>query len=87
MRLRSSGLGRTEVEAKVAGIKRVGDLAVFFVDTTEPVKWRTRMGFQERDLRWLVLALLKPRNLSFVFKALFFGKKEVPRTEDFWEEK
>jgi hypothetical protein len=87
MRLRSSGLGRTELEAKVVGIKKVGDLAIFFVDTTNPVKWRTRMGFQERDLRDLVLAILRPRNLLFILRALFFSQKEVLRTEDFWEEK
>ena len=64
-------------------VEKVDDLVIFFVNVTRPVKWHARMGFQEKDLRGLVLALLKPRNLLFVFKALFFGRKEVPRTEDF----
>ncbi|OGO32858.1 MAG: hypothetical protein A2Z29_10365 [Chloroflexi bacterium RBG_16_56_11] len=79
MRLRSTGLGRTELEAELIGIKKVDDLVVFFVNTTSPVKWRTRMGFQERDLRDLMFALLKPRNLVFILKAFFYkpGQSEV----------
>jgi hypothetical protein len=83
MRLRSTGLGRTELEAEVVDVKKVDDLVIFFVNTTNPVKWRTRMGFQEKDLRKLVLAILRPRNLLFILGALFFGWKEVPRTADF----
>ena len=83
MRLRSTGLGRTEMEAELVNIKKVDDLVIFFINTTSPVKWRTRMGFQERDLRDLALVLLRPRNLLFILKALFFGWKEVPRTKDF----
>ena len=83
MRLRSTGLGRTELEAEIASVKKVDDLVIFFVDVMKPVKWHTRMGFQEKDLRALILALLKPKNLSFVLKALFLGNKELPRTQDF----
>ena len=83
MRLRSTGLGRTELEGEIVNIKKVNDLVIFFVDVTKPVKWHTRMGFQERDLRELILALLRPRNLLFVLGALFFNQKKVPRTEDF----
>ena len=83
MRLRSTGLVRTEVEAELVEIKKVDDLVIFFVNTVKPVRWRARMGFQQRDLRELVLVLLKPRNLLFILKALFFGWKEVSRTKDF----
>jgi hypothetical protein len=82
MRLRSTGLGRTEMEAELVAIKKVDDLVIFFVNTTAPVKWRTRMGFQEKDLRDLARVLLKPRNLIFILKALF-GRKQVPKTKDF----
>jgi hypothetical protein len=87
MRLRSTGLGTTELEAKLVNVKKVDDLVIFFVDVQKPVKWHTRMGFQERDLRQLVWSLLKPRNLSFVVKAVlgsvFGGNNNVPRTQDF----
>jgi hypothetical protein len=82
MRLRSTGLGRTEMEADVVAVKKVDDLVIFFANTTAPVKWRTRMAFQERDLRDLVWQMLRPRNMLFILKALI-GKKEVPRTENF----
>jgi hypothetical protein len=71
------------MEAEVVAIKKVDDLVIFFANTTAPVKWRTRMAFQERDLRDLVWQMLRPRNLSFILKAVFSGKKEVPRTENF----
>jgi hypothetical protein len=83
MRLRSTGLGRTEMAAEVVAIKKVDDLVIFFANTTAPVKWRTRMAFQERDLRDLVRQMLRPRNLLFILRAVLFGKKEVPRTENF----
>jgi hypothetical protein len=69
--------------AEVVAIKKVGDLVIFFANTTAPVKWRTRMAFQERDLRDLVRQMLRPRNLLFILRAVFFGKKAVPRTENF----
>lgn len=71
------------MEGELVDIKKIDDLVIFFVNTTNPVKWRTRMGFQERDMRDLVLAILRPRNLLFILKALLFGRKDVPRTENF----
>ena len=83
MRLRSTGLGRTELEAEVEAIKKVDDMVIFFARVTEPVKWRIRMGFQERDLRMLFWTVLKPRNIWFIIKALFFGRSDAPKTENF----
>ena len=83
MRLRSTGLGRTELQADLIDIKKVDDLVVFFVNTTSPVKWRTRMGFQERDLRDLMLALLRPANLLFILKAFFYRQKGPEIKDDF----
>jgi hypothetical protein len=53
MRLRSTGLGRTELEAEVISIKKVGDLVTFFVNTIQPVKlkWRTRRTSWLRRLK------------------------------------
>jgi len=70
MRLRSTGLGRTEVLGELLEIRRVQDVLIFFVNTTEPVKWRTRMAFQEKDLRTLVWSLFKLRNLWFIIRYL-----------------
>lgn len=70
MKLGSDGLGKTILDADIVKVKKVDDLIVFFAKTTKPVIWQTRMGFQEEDLRTLVFALFKPRNLLFVSKAL-----------------
>ncbi len=83
MRLRSTGLGKTEVEAEIVDVKKVDDLVIFFVVTIKPAKWQTRMAFQEKDLRELVRALLRPKTLWFVNRALLFGQKKVRRTETF----
>lgn len=83
MRLRSTGLGKQELEGELADIKRVDDLVLFKVDVVKPVKWHTRMGFQEKDMRALILATLKPQNLLFIVKALLFSSKKRPRTENF----
>ena len=83
MRLRSTGLGKTELEAEIVDTKRVGDLVLFYVDVVKPVKWHTRMGFQEKDLRKLALAVLKPRNLRYIILALLFPKRKVGRTGNF----
>jgi hypothetical protein len=83
MRLRSTGLGRTELEAEVATAKKVDDMVIFFAKVTKPVKWKLRMGFQEKDLRALFWAVLKPRNLWFIIKALTFTRKNVSTTENF----
>lgn len=83
MRLRSDGLGKTELQAEIVGVKRVNDLVVFFVDVKKPKKWHTRMGFQQKDLRRLALLVLKPKNLLFIIQALFFNRKRVHITETF----
>lgn len=93
MILQSDGLGKTELEAEVVDIKKVDDLVIFSANTTRPVKWRLRMGFQERDFRDLIWAVLRPRNLLFIINALicsalsglFSSRKEIQGTENLLE--
>jgi len=81
MRLASTGLGKAELEAEVIDIKRVDDVLIFYVNTTKPVKWRTRMAFQERDVRNFLRAFAKPKNLWFVVRSFFSDEGKVTRTE------
>ncbi len=83
MRLRSAGLGKTELIGAFIGAKKVDDLVIFYVDVTKPTKWHTKMGFNQKDLRRLVLYMLRPKNLLFIIRALLFSKKKVNRTETF----
>lgn len=73
MILTSTGLGKTELESVIVGMRRVDDLILMSVDVTKPTKWHTRMGLQEEDLRKLVLELMKPANLWFILRAMISG--------------
>jgi len=70
MRMRSTGLGKTELKAHVSGIEKVDDSIVFKVKTTAPVRWEVRNLFQQKDIPRLVALLLKPANILFIIKAL-----------------
>ena len=83
MRLRSTGLGSTELEGRITGVKRVDNLVIFYTDIVKPVKWRARMGFQEEDLRKLLTEVIKPGNIRYILRSLFFRPKNVRRTENF----
>ena len=83
MRLRSTGLGKTELEARIVEVKRVDDVIIFYVNTTKPVKWKVRMAFQEQDLRGLIGAILKPNNLLCILRFIFTNEKQAGRTEAF----
>ena len=83
MRLRSTGLGKTELEAKIEEVKKVDDVVIFYMRTSKPVKWRVRMAFQQQDLRNLVKAVLKPKNIGYILRSFFSSEKKVPRTETF----
>ena len=44
MLMRSTGLGKTELKGKITGLVRLGDYLILQVETTEPVKWKLRVG-------------------------------------------
>jgi hypothetical protein len=75
MKLSSAGLGKTELDAVIIGMKQVDDVVLLAVDVTKPTKWHTRMGLQESDLRKLAWEILKPGNLWFVIRSLLFKPK------------
>ena len=74
MRMRSTGLGKTELKAHITSIEKVNDSIIFKVKTTSPVKWEVRNLFQQRDIPKLIRLILKPSNLIFMIKALLFKK-------------
>ncbi len=59
MLFRSTGLGKTELVAKVAEVTRQGDYIIFHVDTLEPVRWRIRAAFNLRDLGTTIRLMVK----------------------------
>ena len=76
MRMRSTGLGKTEMVGDITGLQLVGDYLIMHVQTTEPVKWHVRAALTHKDLRSMMKLLLKPSNLRY----LLFGFFSKPKT-------
>lgn len=70
MRMRSTGLGKTELKAHISSIERVDDSIIFKVKTTDPVRWEVRNLFQQKDIPRLIGLLLRPANVLFLLRAL-----------------
>jgi hypothetical protein len=77
MKLTSQGLGKTELDAHIVGMKMVDDAVILAVDVTKPTKWHTRMILQQSDLRKMVWQMLKPGNLWFAVSSLLFGWRKA----------
>jgi len=83
MRMRSTGLGKTELKAHISSIERVDDSILFKVKTTEPVRWEVRNVFQQKDIPKLIRLLLKPANIAFMIKALTKKQEQAQEPEHF----
>ncbi len=66
MRMRSTGLGETELVGEVKEITRVGAYLVLLVNTTEPVRWHVRTGMSSGDLFKVLWLMFKPSCLIFL---------------------
>lgn len=83
MRMRSTGLGKTELKAHISSIEKVDDSILFKVKTTAPVRWEVRNLFQQKDIPRLVGLLLKPSNILFLLKALTKKPRDAKEPEHF----
>jgi len=75
MLFRSTGLGKTELVAKISSVTRQGDYLILHVDTIEPVRWRIRAGVSLKDLRTLVMALIRLSIIKFLLIPTHWFKK------------
>ena len=75
MRLKSTGLGATELFGDLTGMEKNMTGVLMLVKINKPVVWRVRVLLQQKDLRKLILMLLKPANVWFMIKALLFNPK------------
>ena len=66
MLFRSTGLGKTELSARIFDVTRQGDYLIMHVDTIDPVKWRIRAGISIKDLLKLVRSVLKISIITFL---------------------
>ena len=77
MKMRSTGLGDTELALGIAEIRRLGDCLILEGRTTEPVKWHVRIAMSYRDMWQITKLVLNPKNLFF-----FLWKTMVFKSED-----
>ena len=83
MRLRSTGLGKTELKAECAELKVKDGSLVMTLKTTEPVQWRIRAAMQPSDIRRVIGLLLRGQILLYLLRSLpkiFSRSSEEPGT-------
>ncbi len=81
MRMRSTGLGKTELKADIVDVQRAGDFLVLQFQTSAPVKWKVRAAMSHRDLIKLMTFMIRWSCLKFLI--LGFRLPKEPRPTDF----
>ncbi len=74
MRIKSTGLGKTELFCEIESIRRQGDFLLMSVRTTKPVKWHVRIALTRTDL----LEMLAKGGLTL---PLFLLSGAIPKKE------
>lgn len=82
MKLRSTGLGATELFGDLTDMEKNMSGVLMRVKISKPVVWRVRVLLQQRDLRKMVLLLIKPKNVWFMIKTLLFNPEASAQVEE-----
>ena len=84
MRVRSTGLGNTEMVAGFAQLKPVENgFIIMEMHSTEPVHWKIRVALTGEDLRNLVKLTFKKPSTTFKIVGTLFQKKNVNKPPEF----
>ena len=59
MRMRSTGLGKTELKGNFVNVELDQDLLILHIETFDPVEWKLRAGIQRADRLKMIKLLLK----------------------------
>jgi len=70
MRLKSTGLGATELFGDLTEMEKTMSGVLMRVKIKKPVVWRVRVFLSPQDLRAIVWRALMPRTVFFVVKTL-----------------
>lgn len=81
MRIRSTGLGKTELILKPDNLAIKEGCLLFSLRTTEPVNWRVRVLVERKDIGKLFLLMLKGSPFLWLLSALF--RKPSPPPTDY----
>ncbi len=81
MRLKSTGLGATELFGELTSLERSMSGVLMKVKIKKPVVWRVRTFLQPSDLRAIAWRALMPWNVWFVVKTLLKQRKAAKAAE------
>ncbi len=79
MRMRSTGLGKTELEADIFKVDLEQDLIIIHIQSTKPVRWHIRCAIEPED-RWFIVKWLFKMNFKII-KLLSFSDPEGKHPE------
>ena len=81
MRLKSTGLGATELFGDLTEMEKTMSGVLMRTKIKKPVVWRVRVFLNPRDLRAIVWRALMPRTVFFVIKTLLKNKSSSESSE------
>lgn len=80
MRVRSTGLGKTELVLKPENLTIKDGCLLFSLRTTEPVNWRVRVLVERQDIGKFFLLMFKGTPFLWLL-SLLFNKPEAPPSD------
>lgn len=68
MRMRSTGLGKTELVGDISKLEIVDDMLIIHVQTTKPVRWHVRTGIQRGDVLCIARLMFSLGMLKYLLR-------------------
>jgi len=66
VRMRSTGLGKTELRGDVSSLEPREGLLILHVQTTSPVQWHVRAGMQRKDMMKLMKSMFSFKIIKYL---------------------
>lgn len=84
MRIRSTGLGKTELKAECAELVPKDGYLIVTLKTSQPVQWKVRAAVTPADVKHIVRLLLRRQTVAYLLRSLFSrSSKEPEKLTDF----
>ena len=78
MRMRSTGLGKTELKGDVARLEAREGLLILHIQTTSPVQWHVRAGMERKDIIKLMKSVFSLSVIKFMLGIIINKSAEPP---------
>ena len=83
MLMRSTGLGKTQLQGNITEIKRMGDYLIMYVEVTDPVRWKLRVGLTFGDIMKVIKSCANKGALGFLLSPKQWKNKDPQHPGDF----